>query len=198
MIDFLDIKLPKFIAINAISTPIFNTKIICAQSGKETRYSMRDVPLFKYRILYSRVTYEQFEEFNKFFSMCRGRQYTFKMKDFSDHSISDQILLSGPSEKKILDIYKYYESHGSFYKRRIHKIIPHSEIIKINDNIINQNINYSNGTINLDRSLDENEILKISLEYEIIARFDVDSFNYTYQSDGTIAVENLDIIEVIL
>jgi uncharacterized protein (TIGR02217 family) len=198
MTNFLDIKLPDFISINSISTPIFYTKVITSYNGRETRYPLQNRMQLKYKILSLKLNYEQFQEFNMFFTLCKGKQYSFRMKDFQDHSLDDHLLCFGPSEDKIIFIYKNYESYDFNYKRRITKILPDSVKTTINGNVAYPPIDYDLGVITLDEKLNENEELKISLQYEITARFDFDSFEYQYETDGTISIENLNIVEVVV
>jgi uncharacterized protein (TIGR02217 family) len=198
MTDFLNITLPNFIAIDVLSSPIFHTKIIHTQNGREYRYPLQDSLKFKYKILNSKITYEQFDEFNKFFTLCQGKRKIFKMKDFRDNEIKDQILAIGPSNERTFRIYKNYGYDQFSYRRKIVKITQNSLIVKINDETINPNIDYENGIINLNEPLIENQELKISLKYEVLVRFDSDSLDYKYEPDGTISITNLDIVEVIL
>jgi uncharacterized protein (TIGR02217 family) len=198
MTNFLDIKLPNFIAIYAKSIPIFSTKIITLQSGKESRYPIQDSVRFKYKISSCKLTNKQFEEFNEFFLSCRGKQYSFRMKDFQDHMVTNQSLVSGPSYERTYAIYKIYSSNNFIYRRRIYRPIINSVEVKINESPIEPVIDYSNGVIELNQELKQNENLTLSFKYDVLVRFDFDSFDYKSQSDGTILLDNLEMIEVVL
>ena len=196
MQSFLDVTLPRFISMNLSVSSKFDTKILQTQSGKEYRYQFHAPIQFKYKLLYVKLSYEQFEEFNQFFITCKGKQYSFKMLDPKDHSIDNQILAVGPSEESEFAVYKYYYI-GETHKKRIMKIIPNSSLVQLNEREVDYNIDYDRAIIILSNPLEENDILQISLKYEIVARFNCDSFEYNYEPDGTISIKNLEIIEVL-
>ena len=180
MKDFLNIKLPNFIAICAQPIPVYNTKIVTLQSGKESRYPIQNLVRFKYKISFCRLTFQQFKEFSEFFLVCKGKQFAFKMKDFQDYRINNQVLAQGPSSLSKYPLYRIYQSQNIIYKRRIYKPIVNSIELKSSTDLSRALIDYENGIVDLKTPLIQNEIVKISFSYDIVVRFDFSCRFYNY------------------
>ena len=191
MSEYLDIKLPNYIATDLISSTSFNTKLIFAHDGQEERYSLRCGGRKQYLLQKCKITFKQLQEFHCFFQECQGKKYGFRMIDYFDYVLSDHVIGIGNGETVEFQIRNKSLDN-------ITHIIPGSTTITIGNNIIVPTVYHKKGIIQLNEALPLNEELKASVKFETICRFDQDSFDYRQDDDGTFCLSDIKIIEILL
>lgn len=195
--SFHNTTLPKFIAIFAVGGPRFSTSIANTISGRELRNPDFEYSLQRYRLKNCILSSNEFYVFNSFFRARKGQNFAFRMLDYADSIITNQIIARGDDQKTIFPLFKTYHDPIAPYKRRITKPILDSVKIYINDNIITDALIDDNGFITLTHPLALNSVLKVDLIFEVAVRFSNDSFDYTIKDDGSIILSDIDLIEVI-
>lgn len=196
MKNFHDVNLPAFLAIHATGEPLFATTIVSTASGRETRMADHASSLQKYTISNCKLSSDQFEEFNIFFRARLGRQYSFRMKDYADHLLRNQIIAeAGHSEA--IEVFKSYIDHVRTYNRRVTKLTYGTVELKVNDlDLKGIQIDYNRGLVTLPEPLRPEEKLIINAAFDVEVRFSSDSFTYSAQSDGSIMINDLELMEV--
>lgn len=196
MINYHNINLPPFIAIYAVGEPSFSTEIASTVSGREIRISNHLSSFQKYKISQCKLSLSQFEEFNSFFRARLGRQYSFRMRDYADCHLHNQTIAE-MGHNEAIEVFKVYVDTIKNYNRRITKLVHNSVELKVNDlDLAEAEIDYDKGLIKLNAPLSAEEKLIISAAFDVEVRFSSDSFAYSYQSDGSIMIDNLELIEV--
>jgi uncharacterized protein (TIGR02217 family) len=194
--NYHDVKIPNFIAICAKGGPCFSTKIASTNSGREIRILEKEYSLQKYTIQNCLLNQNQFNEFNNFFRARFGRLYCFRFKDFADHNVEKMVIAEYPSNVTNFKFQKIYQNENFSYVRNIIRPIYGSLTVCINDIEIVVQTDYQNASFTIDGPLRENEKLSISFQYDVNVRFCNDDFSYNYLSDGSIKIENLELVEV--
>lgn len=192
MQNFHNVNLPSFIAVYASGGPVFETISAITSSGRESRIQSRNIALQEYMISDCRLSLEQFEEFNSFFRARHGQQYSFRMRDYADSILKNEIIAIGDGIEKSFEVYKYYQDKISPYKRRITKLSP--EFTSIN---LRGDVDYNNGIITLESPLNLGENLIMNSLFDVPVRFLNDSFRYNFNLDGSVTINDLKLIEVI-
>lgn len=96
-----DLVLPSLagLGFDVVRTPVWDTNIHTALSGKETRMARQIYPRWKweltYNVLRSAATHNELQQLAGFFNARKGRFDTFLYRDADDNSVSAQILGQG-------------------------------------------------------------------------------------------------------
>lgn len=200
MKHYHDIKLPNFISIYAKGGPRFSTICSTSSSGRELRISERNKSINYYDISNCFLSAQQFSELNAFFRARQGRQFAFRMKDHADYDVRNQLLAISDGSNINLPIYKLYQDQYNSYQRRINKPILSSTSIQINGCAVSndQYLIDENGVVNFVTALPIGDEVRITTEYDVLVRFDSDNFDYSFVDDGSIKIEGLKLVEVLL
>jgi uncharacterized protein (TIGR02217 family) len=194
--NYHDVKIPDFISICSKGGPCFSTKIATTHSGREIRIIEKEYALQKYTISNCLLNQSQFNEFNNFFRARFGMLYCFRFKDFADYKVEKAIVAKYSSQVTNFKFQKIYQNGVYTYVRNIIRPIYNSVRVLINETEIAPKIDYNNFSFSIDKALGANEVLSISFDYDVNVRFCSDDFKYNYLTDGSIEIENLELIEV--
>jgi len=199
MKHFNNFILPDFISLYTTGGPYFNTSIIRSISGREVRYSNLCESFQKYTATGCYLNAVQLEKFNAFFRNTKGAANGFCMKDHSDFQVKNQALSPEDETPNIIQLFKEYSFNEQKYLRRIFKPIPSTVQVFIDDcEVIEHEVDYNEGIIELKNSLHESQNLKVSFDFYVPVRFKEDYFNYSFCKDGSILLDNIELIEVVL
>ncbi len=198
MTNFDNVNLPSFLEIFACGVSEFTTSYVTTMSGREIRSSDREVPRKKYILKGCRLSNIQFEIFNSFFIARVGRRYSFLLKDYSDFKVEKQLITFADGAQNQFQLNKIYYDAISSYIRNIKK--PRFDTITIwqqDEQLKIKNFDENSGIVTLEiMPVKETELIA-SFEFDVIVRFNNDSFEYSFNDDGTISLDNIEMIEVL-
>lgn len=195
--SFHNVNLPKYIEIFAVGSSEFSTALAVSMSGREVRNSNTRIPRRRYVLKDCRLSTSQFETFNSFFKARAGMRFAFRLKDHFDYKAEKQIIAVGDGVNVEFQLQKLYEDLISPHIRLITK--PVLETIKLwNDNtdVEAESIDSDTGKGKLSYPLLEGQKLYASFEFDVPVRFVDDSFQYSFNKDATITIDNVELIEV--
>lgn len=198
MIDFHNVNLPKYIEIFAVAVTEFSTHCAITKSGREIRNSNSMLPKRSYILKDCRLSKKQFEAFNNFFYARMGKKFSFRLKDYCDFKVEKQLIDKGDGVVKEFQLVKLYSDPVAPYIRKITK--PTSESIHLylgEEPIVPESIDLELGCVSLTDPVPEESELYASFEFDISVRFERDSYQYSFNSDGTISLDDVKLIEVI-
>jgi len=197
MNEFHNINLPKYIEVFAVATIEFSTICASTKSGREIRNASSLVPKRSYLLKDCRMSRNQFEAFNSFFYARCGRRYAFRLKDYCDFKVEKQLIGKGDGISKDFQLIKTYHDSLAPYVREITKPLDKSVTIYTDkDIIVPKLINSETGVVTLTDALPENVELFASFEFDVPVRFEQDSFQYSFNKDGTISLDDVRLVEV--
>ncbi len=200
MSSFHNIRLPSSLARYLQGGPVFNTLIATASSGYELRKLERQIPIYCYKASNCLLNKEEYEEIISFFNARRGKAYSFRLKDYFDYEVYNQVIGIGGGDnnsKKYQLIKQYIDPVNSFSRvislpvKDTIKVITHSgDEIKINSN-------HDNGEITIEESIKEGEFLVASFQFDVKVRFNNDFLNFRISEEGYIILDEVSLIEVV-
>lgn len=194
--SFHNINLPKFIEVFAVGKPEFLTSYVSTISGREVRISEREYAKQKYLIKDCHLNETQFGHFNSFFRARRGRQHTFRFRDYADFKAVKQIIAQGDNQSREFYFFKIYEDIISSSRRRITKPVKESVKLYINDQLLeNVSLDCDKGIIKLENPLMKEQILTADFIFDVAVRFNSDSYEYAYCNDGSIELSPIELVE---
>ena len=198
MSDFHNVNLPIYIEIFAVATIEFSTICASTKSGREVRNAISLSPKRTYQLKDCRLSRTQFEIFNSFFYARCGKRYAFRLKDHFDYKVNKQLIGEGDGAIKEFQLVKIYQDSEAPYIREITKPLGKSvSIFTDEDEIVPEEINLKTGKIKLSEALPENTELFANFEFDVPVRFDKDSFQYSFNQDGTISLDDVRLVEVL-
>ncbi|WP_306305430.1 DUF2460 domain-containing protein [Candidatus Orientia mediorientalis] len=155
-------------------------------------------PIQKYTIKNCYLSEEQLNSLNSFFRSRKGKAFSFRLKDHADFAVNRQLINPIFIKDNIFQLIKIYEDECEIAYRKITK--PVKESIKIeseNNEIVKFEADYNTGIVYFANSLNLTKNLYITYQFDVQVRFDNDSLVYSINSDQTIIISNLELIEVI-
>ena len=162
------------------------------------RSSNATAPRRKYMLNNCFLSLGQFEIFNSFFIARAGQKYSFRLKDHFDFVVEKQVLAIGTGTETTFQLNKIYSDNVSPHTRKITKPKPQTLSIWNNtEHIVEHSINYNSGVVILNAPLEIDHQIIASFEFDVPVRFVNDSFEYSFNIDGTISLDKIEMIEVI-
>lgn len=195
--NFHDINLPKYIEIFAVGSSSFSTSKAESMSGREARNSDSQMPKRLYELRNCCLSSDQFEAFNSFFYARRGMRFSFRLRDYFDCSVENQNIGISDGMNPEFQLKKLYRDDISPYVRIITKPVQDTVILlHENDRLEFASINYNDGKLRLIEPLPLNSILSASFTFDVPVRFLNDTYEYRFNDDGSILIDNVKMIEV--
>jgi len=196
--NFHNVNLPKYIEIFAVGVSEFSTSCATSMSGREVRSSDSQIARRRYLLKECRLSQSQFDAFNSFFIARAGKRFSFRLKDYFDFTVNKQIIANGNDVETKFQLQKLYQDDFAPYLRNITK--PKINTLKLwinNEENIPQEIDLNTGIVKLQNPVPVAAQLVASFEFDVPVRFANDSFTYSFNQDGTISLDNAELIEVL-
>ncbi len=200
--DFVEIRFPTTISYGASGGGIFSTDIVTTYTGHEQRNINWEKAKASYTISLANKTQDEIEEVIAFFYARRGRAIAFRFKDWMDYQAKNQIIGVGNNAAKEYQLVKTYSSGGIDYKRIIKKPVRDSVEIFLNDELLEEEydytIDYAAGIITFDDSKipTDSEIITASFEFDVPVRFDNDELNISTTDLNVNTWSNIKLVEI--
>ena len=195
--NFHNVRLPNCVAIFAVGTSEFSTSVVSAMSGREARSMDTQIPRRRYRLENCVLSIKEFELFYSFFQARGGQRFSFRMRDHFDYKTEKHLIGVGDAENTDFQLFKTYEDDITPYQRVISKPVADSvEIWHIDQMLAIESIDENSGVIKLQAAPDEGVEICASFEFDVPVRFATDFIKYSLRSDGSVGLEDVELIEV--
>ncbi|MFV9930387.1 MAG: TIGR02217 family protein [Rickettsia endosymbiont of Haemaphysalis japonica] len=154
----------------------------------------------KYLIKHARLSSTEFEQFNSFFKARRGSNVALRFRNYADDRGINEVIAKGEGNGNLnkLQLRKIYSDPIAPYERVITKPVNNSVILYINNVRTMGIVDYNDGIVTLPSPLGQDVILTANFTFDVAVRFSIDSFEYSYCNDGSIALSNIELVEVII
>ncbi|HQE50662.1 MAG TPA: DUF2460 domain-containing protein [Fervidobacterium sp.] len=191
---FLDIVFPKLISKKFEGGPIFKTFVYSSESAYEQRIQVWEEPIYQYTVDAMALNKNEFEKLLGFFYIVKGRQHSFRFKDWSDHYVEAQALGVVDQAPATLQAVKVYRTDNMSYVRKITKLAKNNVHVFVNGvETQNVEIDYNTGMI----TVHETGLVSWTGEFHVHCRFDTDSMtmsadvNNPYLRNQTISIRSV-------
>ena len=199
MNNYLDIDFPHHLSRLFTGGAEFSTAIATIKNKQEVRNQNWQNPRFKYKLMHKYCNKKLFEELKTFFLICGGCKNSFNFNDKTDNRIEKQTIAIGDGITKEFQIYKNYQYQNYNFKRNVYKVS--NTKVFINDNELQSGDFYvKNGTLVFtdEKVPQSGDVIKIDTNFSVIVRFDTDFFNASQKDFGTIEMQDMSLIEVVI
>lgn len=189
--NFIDIRFPERISLNAQGGPEFLTDIVIVASGFETRNQNWSKQRMRFDVAHAARREADWRKLQAFFLVVAGRACSFRFKDWTDYVClsGDGVFITDDTagSPTVLQMHKRYTFQGQTYYRKITKPISG----KITTNA--SGLDYSTGIASSGSTW--------SGEFDVHARFDTDSMqsetlNRTPDGELLVGWRSIPIVEV--
>lgn len=210
--SFHEVRFPTDLALGSSGGPIRRTEVITLGSGKEQRNARWAHSRRRYNAGYGVKTIDDLQTVVEFFEERRGRLYGFRFHDPLDYKSSkagetisalDQTIGVGDGNRNEFQLVKRYGDDETGYVRRIHKPLPGTLVLALDEVLISDDqylVDWKTGLIEFYENSLPGAGTKISagFEFDIPVRFDADeiSINLTHFEVGDIP--SIPLVELLL
>lgn len=207
---FHDVQLPVDVERGATGGPQFKTTILQLSSGNEQRNIDWEQARGRWDIGYGIQTKSDFDLALAFFYARQGQAHSFRFKDWSDFEITEETLGVTDASTNTFSLFKSYSSGGISFNRLLTKPVNGTFTAKVNG--IAQTVTYDDTTpgvtevsiilatglvyIGATHAATTGYDVDVSLEFDVITRFDTDTFGLSLETFDAGAISSLPIIEV--
>src|ERR1035437_25623 len=196
---FDNIRLPVEIEQGSKGGPLFQTSIVELSSGNEQRNEDWIFPRQVWDIGYGVQNQSDYNACRDFFYARHGRSHGFLFKDWSDYSVTGQLLGTGDAAIRVFMLIKTYEAGSYSFTRRITRPVTASLVVKVSGVTQTINTDYifgAGGWIRFATAPTGGATITADFEFDVPMRFDVDIFPLVLDWVGAATISSLTIIEI--
>jgi len=196
--SFDDIRLPVDVEQGAKGGPNFQTSIVALSSGNEQRNQDWSAPRQAWDIGYGIGDRENYESVRDFFYARRGRQRGFLFKDWSDYTVTNQLLGTGNGTLRTFLLVKTYENDGpSPFTRRITRPDLTTLVVRVNDVVTTAFVTGDGGWIRFtpgNAPANDAEV-RADFEFDVPVRFAIDTFPLQLGWSEVGSIDSIPVVE---
>lgn len=197
--SFVETKFPDSIAFGSISVPEFNTSVITMKNGSEQRNINWSDCRLRYDVLNGIKTATELAELISFFKTRKGKAIGFRFKDWSDYSITGQVLGTGDGTTTTFQLIKDYVSGSTTYSRTITKPVSGSLTVYVDSiETTDYTIDLTTGIITFNTAPLNTKEVKADFEFDVPVRFDSDILEISMDSINSGKVKGIKLVEVFI
>lgn len=89
---FIEQRLLECVSYGTQGGPTFLTRRVGLRNGKTRRNPLRVRPLYKFAVVYKNLETQHHIEVRDAFNACKAGLHSFRLKDWSDYTVDDQLL----------------------------------------------------------------------------------------------------------
>lgn len=196
MVD--DVRLPDDIERGARGGPGFKTTVITLSNGREFRNQEWQVARGAWDIGYGLKKREDMDAVISFFYARRGRAHGFRFRDWSDYKLDAEFVAAVDGDDTKRQIVKTYDPGGlrEYVRVVTHPVNNASFKVYVNDLLVVTGFTIDFQTGILDFTLNPGVNVKVSAEYDVPARFDIDTLPIAMNTQFEGAFPGIAIVEL--
>ncbi len=193
-------RFPENISYGSSGGPTFMTKVFTASSGFEQRNVLWDEARAKYNVTQGIREKEEMDVVLAFFYAVRGKATGFRYKDWSDYLLTNEPIGVGTGTLTTFQLKKNYSAGVTSYSRNIYKPVSGTVVLTVNGNSKTEGadytVNYTTGIITLTIAPPTTHIVRVTCEFDVPVRFDVDEININLDDWQTESWSSINLIEL--
>lgn len=175
----------------------FSTRIVNLRNGAERRNANWSMPLGRYSVVYQSLKPEDHQRIRAAFMTSMGSLIGFRMKDWTDFRVSQQVIGTATGASQILQLYKEYQFGPLSLQRKISKPVQGTVSIYANGIEISSTLDVTTGLVSFTAAAGES--ISWSGEFDVPVRFESDRLDMrpVGPSGGDFVLSsNADLVEI--
>ncbi len=194
---FDEIQFPVDISYGASGGPAFNTTVVIAKSGQESRNQNWTEARVRWDVSTGIQSRSDIRKLLDFFRNRRGRARGFRFKDWTDFDVSNELIATADGTATTYQLRQRYDDGLTVSSRIITKPIGDTVSITLDDvpQTTGWSVDSTTGVVTFDTAPAFGVSIRASFEFDLPARFDSDSLSITltgydgWNSDSIMVVE---------
>ena len=187
---------PVKIAYGATVGPKYKTTVFEATSGAEQRNSLWVNGRIAMNVGTGITTDVELSKVISHFRNMKGRAYAFRIRDWSDYTLTNEIIGTGDGSTTAFQITKKYIDGSSTYTRTINLIVPGTISVTVGGTANTDfNLDVDTGVITFTSAPAASADIAVTCEFDIKARYDTDVLEMNLQA-YKLGSSTINIIEV--
>jgi len=203
LVPFVESLFPPNISHGSQGGPKFKTEVFVSSTGYEQRSILWSNVRAEYNVAHGIRDRAAMDEVLSFFYTMRGKGIGFRFKDWSDYTLTNELIGIGDGTKTVFNITKTYSTSGSGavpFVRDIFKAVSMAgDAVKVNGVTLltGYTIDYNNGTITFSSPVPNTHEVRITLgEFHVPVRFDIDHLPITLDAWEIESADNIPLVEI--
>jgi len=196
--SFVETQFPSDISYGATGGAVFSTDIIETFGGFEQRNINWAQSRARYNVAHGVRTTGQMDVLIAFFRARRGKAIGFRFKDWSDYSVTGQLIGTGDAANQVFQLVKTYTSGSVTVSRDIKKPVSSTETIYLDG--VPQGSGYTldttTGIVNFTAAPGNGVLVTADFEFDVPVRFDTDEMAISLDTNDISTWGAVPLIEV--
>lgn len=200
---FVESLFPPDISAGSQGGPKFKTEIFVSSTGYEQRSILWSNVRSEYNVAHGIRDRSAMDVVLAFFYTMRGKGIGFRFKDWSDYTLTDELIGTGNGTQTVFNIAKTYTTTGAgavpFVRDIFKALATPSDAVKVNGVTLSSGytIDYNNGTVTFTTAPTAGHPIRLTLgEFHVPVRFDIDHLPITLDAWETESVDNIPLVEI--
>lgn len=195
---FDEVRLPDNVERGAKGGHNFKTIVLTVASGAEKRREVWSRARGEWDVGYGIDDDEAFQAVVAFFLGRRGKSRGFRFKDWSDYTLSNELIGTGTGVQTAFQIAKSYDAANP-YTREIRKVVSGTLSVVVNSVAQTEGVDftadYNTGILTFISIPASGHEVRVTCEFDVPVRFDEDGLEVTLEQFNAGTIPNFPIIE---
>lgn len=198
MTSFIEQQFPTDISYGSRGGPGFSTAIVTSKNGQEKRNINWSQARARYDVSYGIRSQTQLDSLLAFFNACQGRARGFRYKDWTDYSLTGQVIDTGTGLQTAFQIIKTYTLGSTTFTRTITKPIASTLSVYVDGvlQVSGYTLDSATGIITFDAAPDLDDPISVTCEFDVPVRFDMDQLEISLDDINEQTAQNVTLTEI--
>jgi uncharacterized protein (TIGR02217 family) len=197
---FIEERLDIQVSEGSSGGPGFRTTVFESDAGFEQRNVSWSKARARYDLSYGIRHEDDFQTVLSMFYVCKGRATGFRMRDWGDYILTDELIGTGDGSEDTYQITRTYTVGAQSYVREIKKPVTGTLVVKVNDVIqtltTDYTIDYTTGIITFVTPPPLAETIKVTCEFDVPVRFDIDQLAVSWEAHQINSADGIEVVEL--
>lgn len=195
---FHSIQFPNDIAYGSRGGPGFSTDVVMTISGHEQRNANWSAARARYNVAHGIKSQAQLEELIAFFRARKGRAHAFRFKDWTDYTLSGEVMGLGDGTQREFQLTKTYLSGGVSEFRSITKPVAASVAVYVDgvEQSSGWSVDAQTGVVTFASPPNAGLVVAADAEFDVPVRFDTDQLSASLDDYGIRSWVDIPLVEV--
>lgn len=178
---FIEERLLDCVSYGTAGGPTWFTRRVGLKSGIVRRNPRRSRPTYRFDVIYKNLQAEGHAEVLNAFNACLGGVHSFRLKDWSDYTATDELLaVVGTGAEQTVQLIKTYAFGSAAVARPIRKPVTGTVIVTADGNPIAADVDYTTGEATFTAGV--GDILRWSGEFDVPVMFSDDELAFSFDN----------------
>lgn len=196
--SFVETRFPADISYGSSGGPEYSTDIVITHSGHEQRNSNWAAARSRYNVAHGVKTAAQLDALIAFFRARKGREHSFRFKDWTDYKAVGQVIGIGTGSATAFQLIKTYDSGSVVETRTITKPVAGSVLIYVNSGLQSSgvSVNSTTGVATFSAAPANGAVIAADFEFDVPVRFNTDRLSASLDAYGSHSWLDIPLVEV--